>query len=79
MSGVRITVVWIFKEVKMQFTVLDYKRKMKLLESLVGLLFLCCMFLTNCRNCVYPNQISQYFDCAPPTVEEYLDMHTDTQ
>ena len=77
MSGVRITVEWIFKEVKMHFTIVDFKRKMKLLEGPVGLLFLCCMFLSNCRNCIYPNQIAQYFDCAPLSLEQYLAMHTE--
>jgi len=77
MSSIRISVEWIFKEVKMHFTVVDFKRKMKILESPIGLLFLCCMFLSNCRNCVYHNQISQYFECAPPTLEEYLSMHED--
>ena len=79
MSRVRITVEWIFKEVKMHFTVVDFKQKMKLLESPVGLLFLYCMFLSNCRTCVYSNQISQYFDCVPPSLEEYLEIHNHTQ
>lgn len=79
MSGVLITVEWILKEVMMHFSVVDYKRKMTLLEIPVELLFLCYMSLTNFRNCIYPNQIAQYFDCAPPTFEEYLDMHTHTQ
>ena len=72
MSSVRISVEWIFKEVKMQFTVMEFKRKMKLVESPIGLMFLCCMFLSNCRNFIYPNQISHYFNCRPPTLENYL-------
>ena len=66
--SVRISVEWIFKEVKMQFTVMEFKRKMKFGEGRIGLMFLCCMFLSNCRNCIYPNQISQYFNCRLPTL-----------
>ena len=72
MSSACISAEWIFKEVKMQFTVMEFKRKMKLVESPIGLMFLCCMFLSNCRNFIYPNQISHYFNCRPPTLENYL-------
>ena len=72
MFSVRICVEWIFKEVKMQFTVVDFKFEIKLIESPIGLMFLCCMFLSSCRNYIYPNQISQYFNCRPPTLENYL-------
>ena len=44
MSSVRISVEWIFKEVKMQFTVMDFKRKIKLVESPIGLMFLLHVF-----------------------------------
>ena len=72
MSSVRISVEWILKEVKRQFTVMDFKRKVKHVESPIGLMFLRCMFLSNFRNCIYPNQISQYFNCSSPTLESYL-------
>jgi nuclease HARBI1 len=71
MSSCRITVEWIFKEVKMYWTFVDYKRKMRLLECPVGALYISALLLTNFRNCVYPNPISQYFNCRPP-LEEYL-------
>ena len=68
MSLSRITVEWVFKEVKMYFSTLDYKRKMKVLESPVGSLYIAGMLLCNMRNCIYPNQISRYFKCTPPTL-----------
>lgn len=76
MSAARITVEWIFKEVKLYFTAVDFKRKMKVFESPVGSLYLAAMLLSNMRNCVYRNQISKYFKCLPPTLEEYL-IHKD--
>lgn len=72
MSAVRITVEWVFKEIKCYFTTMDYKRKMKALESPVGMLYKSAMILCNIRNCIYPNQIARYFNCTPPTLEEYL-------
>ena len=33
MSAVRITVEWIFKELKLRFTTVEYKRKMKVFEA----------------------------------------------
>ena len=72
MSKSRITVEWIFKEVKMYLPVVDNKRKMKLWESPVGLLYISTMVLCNLRNCIYPNQISAYFGVSPPSLDEYL-------
>ena len=72
MSAVRITVEWIFKEVKMYFPIIDTKRKMKLCEAPVGLLYLETMLMCNLRNCIYPNQISDYFKIRPCTIEEYI-------
>lgn len=72
MAKVRITVEWVFKEVKMYFATLDFKRKLKIYESPIGLLYLSSMLLCNFRNCIYPNQVSKYFNVRPPTLEEYV-------
>lgn len=72
MSEGRITVEWMFKETKMYFTTVDFKRKMKLFESPIGLLYLSSMLMSNFRNCIYPNQVAQYFGCEPPNLEEYV-------
>ena len=71
MSGVRISVEWVFKEPKMYFATVDFKRKMKIFESPIGMLYTGSMLLSNFRNCLYPNQISQYFGVVPPSLEEY--------
>ena len=68
MSAVRITVEWICKELKMHFAAtVDFKRKMKIFESPVGILYSSAMLLSNFRDCFYPNQISRYFDVSPPS------------
>jgi len=58
-SRVRVTVEWMFKEVKLHWTTVDYKRKMQIGESGVGALYVAAMLLANLRNCVYPNTVSQ--------------------
>jgi len=72
MASGRVTVEWMFKELNQQFSTVDIKRKMKLLEAPIGLLYVACMFLSNCRTCIYQNQTSLHFKCPPPALEEYL-------
>ena len=72
MSSVRVTVEWMFKEIKIYWSSVDFKRKLRVRQSPVGLLYLSAMLLTNIRNCCYPNTISQYFGVKPPTLEDYL-------
>ena len=56
----------------MYFSTLDYKRKMKILESRVESFYMAGMLSCNTRNCIHPNQIAPYFHCKPPRLEEYL-------
>ena len=73
MSAARTTVEWMFKEVKQYWSTVDFKRKMKTGELPAGQLYMAAMLLTNIRSCLYPNSISQYFDCPPPSLEDYLE------
>jgi DDE superfamily endonuclease len=75
MSAARITVEWIFKEIKAYWSCVDFKRKLSINQSPVGALYIAAMLLTNFRNCVYPNPISKYFDCHPPSLESYIGDH----
>ena len=59
MSKCRISAEWLFKEIKMQRTSLDFKRKMKIGKSPVGSFAV--VLLSNCRKCCYPSTISQSF------------------
>ena len=72
MSKSRVTVEWIFKEIKLYWTAVDFKRKLRVEQLPAGTLYTGAMLLTNIRNCCYPNSVSQYFDCQPPTLDEYL-------
>jgi len=69
MNSLREAVEWGFREVKQQFTSLDFKRKLKICETSVGAQYLSGALLWNMRSCFYGNQMSTYFDCAAPSIE----------
>jgi hypothetical protein len=46
--------------------------KMQIYSSPVGWYYRVGVLLTNCLNCLCPNQVAQYFDCLPPSLSEYL-------
>ena len=68
MSSVRISVELIFKEMKIQFPTIDFKRKMKVCESPVGMMYFAAILPTNIRNCLYPNQNFYLFLNALPRI-----------
>jgi len=72
MNRLREAVEGGLKEVKQQFTSLDFKRKLKICETSVGAQYLSGALLRNMRSCFYGNQTSTYFDCAAPSIERYL-------
>ena len=72
MSEVRLCVEWIFGDIITYFKFLDFKRDLKIGLSPVGKMYIVCALLQNARACLYGNTISTYFDCEPPTVEEYF-------
>lgn len=60
MSSVRITVRWAFKEVKRCFTAMYFKRKLRVGQSPVGLLYVCALLLYHITICATLMQISQF-------------------
>ena len=72
MSVRRVTVEWMFKEVKQYWSVVEVKSKLRLNQFLVEKLDLMCMLLSNIRNCYYPNQVAQFFSCSPPSITSFL-------
>lgn len=73
MSSGRITVEWLFKQVKQYWTVADFKRKLMIGQAPVGSLYLGCLLLCNFRCCLYGSPISEYFDSKAPSLEEYVE------
>ncbi|KAF7317937.1 DDE Tnp4 domain-containing protein [Mycena kentingensis (nom. inval.)] len=72
MSKMRITVEHGFGNVANKWPFLNAGWKMRLYASPVGRYYRVGVLLTNCLNCFHPNQVSEYFDCAPPRLREYL-------
>lgn len=66
-------------EVKKLWSFVDCKRKMRLREMPVRLLFRSDVLLTNIHNSVCPNMIAQLLDCTPSSLEEYLALHRNVE
>lgn len=41
-------------------------------HSLVGALYLVAVLLVNIQICLNGNQVSEWFQCTPPSLDEYL-------
>lgn len=74
-SSVRVSVEWYFMDVKLYFSTADYKRKLRILQLLVSKFYIVATMLTNQQNFLYHNQISTFFKCAAPSLQEYVERH----
>ena len=74
MATYRIAVEWGFLAVIQSFGYVDMKKQMKLFGSPVALYYTVSTLLTNCNNCLHPNQTAQYYATFPPTLHDYLHM-----
>jgi hypothetical protein len=79
MSKVREVVEWLFKEIIIQWSFLDYKPSMKIFHCPVAKYFVIGAFLTNLRLCCYGSQTASYFGCLDEetgklTLEQYIDL-----
>ena len=72
MSQVRVTVEWLFGDIVNWFKFIDFKKNLKIFLSPIGKMYITCALLTNARTCLYGNQTSIFFDCEPPTLENYF-------
>ena len=74
MNAARVSIENVFGCVVNLWTLLDFKRYFKIHQNSPARTYLNAQFLTNCHNCMRPNQVAQMFDCQPPTLTEYLDL-----
>jgi hypothetical protein len=72
MSHIREPVEWAFKEVTQQFEFLDFSRSQKILLTPCGLFYMVALLMCNCHTILHHPQIPVYFNCSPPTLEEYF-------
>jgi hypothetical protein len=73
MRQVRQSVEWNFGRMKTLWAAIAFKMHQKIMLTPVGKIVGLAMLFTNVHCCVNRgNQISTYFGCDPPTLEEYL-------
>jgi hypothetical protein len=72
MSRCREAVEWGFGEIVTLFPFLDFSKNLKTLLQPVGVYYLVGVLLCNAHTCMHVPKIPQYFDCMPPTIEEYF-------
>ena len=65
MSGVGVTVEWLFGNIKNYFKFIDYKKETKLCLSPVGNVYAVCPLLQYTHTCQYRNQVSAIFSMGP--------------
>lgn len=57
-AAVRVIMEWCYKETNPYWTLVDFKRKMRVGESYVNLRYVAALLLHNLTNCFYPNTVS---------------------
>lgn len=72
MSSVRTSVEWLFGEVLNEFKFLDFKKNLKIQLSSIGKQYVVSSLLTNALTCLYGNQVSEYFELDPPSIQQYF-------
>ena len=71
-SSVRVSIEWGFGDIYQTWGFIGCYRLQKSLLNPVGDYFHAATLMTNVRTCLYGNQTSDFFDCQPPTLEEYF-------
>ena len=72
MSEVRSSVEWLFGDVINYFKFLDFKKNLKIGLGSVGKMYVVCALLRNAFTCLYGNQISEFFELDPPSLQDYF-------
>lgn len=72
MSKKRMAVEHFFAHVQRYWKLPSYHLQNRLGNQPVGSVFLAACLMANCITCLRGNQISQYFRCPAPTLEEYF-------
>jgi hypothetical protein len=76
LSGARVAVEWSYKDIRQTWTSLDFKRKLKLNESPVGLLWISGCLLWNLKVVLgHGCQTREHFDSQPPTWSQYTTLN----
>jgi hypothetical protein len=72
MNPDRTSVEWTIGKTSTTFAAITDKKQQKVLLQAVGMQYFVCVLLTNCHTCLYGSLTSEWFDCPPPKLEDYL-------
>lgn len=72
MSSAREAVEWSYKDLKQMWTSQDFKRMLKVRKAPISLMYKGAALLWNYKVCLgHGGQTQNYFDCQPPSLNEY--------
>lgn len=73
MSSLRVSVEYGFGKIVQLFAFVDFKKNQKLFLQHLKKQYYVAAFLVNCYICMNGSQVSDYFQCLPPSIQEYLE------
>lgn len=72
MSALRVSVEYGFGKILQLFAFVDFKKNQKLYLQRLKMQYYVAALLTNCYICMNGSQICDFFQCLPPSINEYL-------
>ena len=72
MSGLRKSVEWQFNKTLRYWAFLDFSVNLKLHLQPIGMYYIVATILSNCHTCIYGSLTSDFYDCHPPSLHDYL-------
>ena len=63
---------WLFGDIVNYFKFLDFKKNLKIGMSSIGKLYLVSALLQNAITCLYGNNISEFLELQPPSLQYYF-------
>lgn len=72
MSSLRVSVEYGFGKIVQLFAYVDFKKNQKLYLQHLKMQYYVAALLVNCHVCMNGSQVSNFFQCLPPSIEEYL-------
>ena len=73
MAIVRQCVEWSYRDVASIFRFIQHKENLKVFRQPIGTYYWVSVLLANCRTCLYGGISSNFFECEPLSLEDYLD------
>ena len=72
MSSVKVSVEWLFGDIREYFKFMDFKKNLKIVMSSIGKMYIVSALLQNALSCLYGNNTATFFDLEPPTLQDYF-------